>query len=37
MVSNADVDEAIAVLSDPQTATMSHVMMAAWGRRGGAG
>jgi hypothetical protein len=33
VVSDGRVDEAIELLSTPGVAIMSHVMMAAWGRR----
>jgi SAM-dependent methyltransferase len=33
MVSEAEFDEALTLFDDPDTAVMSHVMMAAWGRR----
>jgi ubiquinone/menaquinone biosynthesis C-methylase UbiE len=32
-VTAADYDDACTILHDPETAVMSHIMMAAWGRR----
>jgi hypothetical protein len=32
-VSEADYDEALSLFDDPALTVMSHVMMAAWGRR----
>ena len=34
-VTEAEVEEALALLADPTVSVMSHVMMAAWGRRSG--
>jgi hypothetical protein len=33
LAAEADFGEALALLADPAVAVMSHVMMAAWGRR----